>query len=259
MDATRCDLIMQRWNTVQYDLIPQLRDETGMLTPKLEKLIYVLEWVRIGEFTAVSWCGVGRPPHERAWLANAFVAKSVLQVATTVGLIERLTIDRALRRICGFPMCGKLPSEATFSRAFDEFSKTCLPSLAHEALIKEHLGDELIGHISRDGTAIEARERPARVGAATTSTPAAQAALALGDEDDKMAAPAPVAAHAKKRGRPRFGEVRPGQGVADQAPAHACWYKFGGTRLCCSSYDGCCRGHFDEWGIGDGSISWVDG
>jgi NAD(P)H-dependent FMN reductase len=66
---------------------------------------------------------VGRPPFERAWLANAFVAKAVLGLATTVGLIERLMIDRALRRICGFPLCKILPSEATFSRAFDEFAE----------------------------------------------------------------------------------------------------------------------------------------
>jgi hypothetical protein len=40
-------------------------------------------------------------------------------------------------------------------------------------MIKEHLGDELIGHISRDGTAIAARERPAAGGAApsTAATP----------------------------------------------------------------------------------------
>jgi hypothetical protein len=32
----------------------------------------------------------------------------------------------------------------------------------HEALIKTHLGEQLIGHLSHDGTAIEAWERPAR-------------------------------------------------------------------------------------------------
>lgn len=208
MYATRRELLMQRWNTVQYDLIPELSNDVGSLTPRLEKLIHVLEWVRIEEFTAASWCGVGRPPHERAWLANAFVAKAVLQVSTTVGLIERLTIDRALRRICGFPMCGKLPSEATFSRAFEEFAKAGLPALAHEALIKEHLGDELIGHISRDGTAIEARERPARAGVAETTSPEhAQAPLLAGDVTEETAAPAVPAA--KKRGRPRCGEARP--------------------------------------------------
>ena len=150
MNATRPELIMQRWNVIQHELLPELKNDVGTLTPKLEKVIYVLEWVRIEEFTETSWCGVGRTPHARSWLANAFVAKTVLGMTTTVGLIERLTIDRALRRICGFSRCKKLPSEATFSRAFEEFAEGCLAERVHEALIKEHLGDELIGHISRD-------------------------------------------------------------------------------------------------------------
>ncbi|MFP5411119.1 MAG: transposase, partial [Gammaproteobacteria bacterium] len=95
----------------------------GALTPKLERVIHTLEWVRIEQFVSASWCGTGRPPHERSWLANAFVAKAVLGLTSTVGLIERLTVDRALRRICGFPLCRKLPSEATFSRAFEEFAQ----------------------------------------------------------------------------------------------------------------------------------------
>ncbi len=37
-------------------------------------------------------------------------AKAVLGLTTTVGLIERLMIDRALRRICGFPLHKTLPS-----------------------------------------------------------------------------------------------------------------------------------------------------
>jgi hypothetical protein len=39
-----------------------------------------------------------------------------------------------------------------------------LPSRVHEALIKRTLKDRLVGHISRDATAIEAREKPVRVG-----------------------------------------------------------------------------------------------
>lgn len=109
-------------------------------------------------------CG---PPHERAWLANAFVAKAVLGLDRTAALIERPTIDRALRRICGFPMCRKLPSELTFSRAFDESAAGTLAERVHEALIQAHLGDQLIGHISRYGTAIVARERPKRAQAET--------------------------------------------------------------------------------------------
>lgn len=194
MNATRRNLIMQRWNVVQHELLPELRNELGSLTPKLEKVIHTLEWVRIEAFVSSSWCGEGRPPHERAWLANAFVAKSVLGLTTTRALIERLTIDRALRRICGFSVWKKLPSESTFSRAFEEFAQARLAERVHEALIKAHLGDELIGHISRDGTAIAARERPAY-----SKPPAAKSA--------------PV----KKRGRPRRGEIRP---PAKESPIH---------------------------------------
>lgn len=194
MNNTQRALIMQRWNVVQHELIPELRQDVGTLTPKLEKLIHTLEWVRIEEFVTASWCGIGRPPHERAWLANAFVAKSVLDLTTTVGLIERLKIDRALRRICGFQLCKKLPSESTFSRTFDEFAEGRLAERTHEALIKAHLGDELIGHLSRDGTAIEARERPRSAKRETGSV--------------AKSPPAPNAP-ARRRGRPRQGDTRP--------------------------------------------------
>ncbi|NHZ67072.1 hypothetical protein F1735_33230, partial [Massilia sp. CCM 8694] len=66
MNATRPALIMQRWNAVQYDVLPELRAEVGVVTPKLERLIYVLEWARIEEFADDSWDGIGRPPHVRA-------------------------------------------------------------------------------------------------------------------------------------------------------------------------------------------------
>lgn len=118
------------------------------MTPKLERLIHILEWIRIEEFVGISWCGIGRRPHERAWLANAFVAKAVLGISTTIGIIERLTVDRTLRRICGFPMHRHLASESTFSRAFEGFTETKLAERVHEAFIKEHLGNELIGHLS---------------------------------------------------------------------------------------------------------------
>lgn len=219
MNAIERELIMQRWNVVQHELIPDLQSAGFTLAPKLEKVIHTLEWVRIEEFTDSSWCGVGRPPHERAWLANAFVAKAVLGLTTTVGLIDRLTIDRSLRRICGFPLTKELPSEATFSRAFEAFAEGLLAERVHEALIKEHLGDELIGHISRDGTAIEARERPAR-----PKVPAAQPPEPV--QPTVLAAQAPVAAqesasqtarvsHKRGPGRPRRADVRP---PAQQSP-----------------------------------------
>lgn len=66
-----------------------------MLTEKLEKVIHPLEWVRVEEFIESMRYGVGRVPHARAWLANAFVAKAVLEFSTTVGLIERGRTRRA--------------------------------------------------------------------------------------------------------------------------------------------------------------------
>ena len=183
MNATQRDLIMQRWNVIEHELFPELRRDVGTLTAKLEQVIHTLEWVRIKEFVTTTWRAIGRPPSERAWLANAFVAKAVLGLSTTIGLIERLTVDRALRRICGFPLCRKLPSEATFSRAFAEFAESRLPERVHERLIKTSLGDALIGHLSRDGTAIPARERPLRKAHKALRT-------------------------AAKRGRPARGEAR---------------------------------------------------
>ena len=151
---------MQRWSGLQDQILPFLESNQGCLTPKLEKLIHTLELTRIEHFVQPPLPGAGRPPHQRAWFANAFVAKVVLNITTTRGLIERLTNDRVLRRICGFSLTKVLPSESCFSRAFAEFSALRLAERVHEALIKHYLGDELIGHICRDATAIEAREKP---------------------------------------------------------------------------------------------------
>ncbi|WP_222863066.1 transposase [Marinomonas sp. IMCC 4694] len=171
MNATTPQQIMQRWQIVQGQLIPALHQEIGLLTPKLEKLIHILEWSRIEEFVTRFSYRTGRPPHELAWLANAFVAKVVLGLTTTVHLIERLNMDKALQRICGFPLHKKLPSASTFSRAFETFAKDKLAERAHEVLIKMHFGDRLIGHISRDGTAIKVRERPQKIDKVDTDKP----------------------------------------------------------------------------------------
>jgi len=99
-----------------------------------------------------------------------------------------LSADKILRRLCGWQRAGEVPSESTFSRAFAAFAASGLPSRLHEALIKETHADRLVGHISRDSTAIEAREKPA--------------------QSDR---PAPAERPKRKRGRPRKGEVRPAE------------------------------------------------
>lgn len=187
MNTTQRTLVMQRWHVLQHDLMPELKLECGALTPKLEKLVHILDWVRIEEWPVQTWLGVGRKPHDRSALANAFVAKAVLGLCTTKALIERLAMDRVLKRLCGFSMWKAVPDEATFSRAFAEFAEAKLAERVHEALVKCYLGDSLIGHISRDGTAIEAREKPAK----------------------KVPVEAQVGSVKARRGRPGKDEVRP--------------------------------------------------
>jgi hypothetical protein len=160
-------------------------EELGPLTEAHERVIMTLELAGIETFVQVGL--PGRPPHDRVALARAFVVKAVLGLPTTSMLIERLTVDKPLRRLCGWEHPGQVPSEATFSRAFAEFARSELPGRLHEALIKRSHEDRLVGHISRDATAIEAREKPAKTAAPEASTSA---------QPSK-----------RKRGRPRKGEV----------------------------------------------------
>ena len=46
-----------------------------------------------------------------------------------------------------------------YPRAFAEFSQSQLPERIHESLIKKYYQDEIVGHNSRDSTAIDAREK----------------------------------------------------------------------------------------------------
>ena len=150
------------WDQIQGFLFPILRQEIGPLTVQHERLVIVLNTAGIEGYVHM-WPGLpGRPPRDRHALARAFVAKAVLGLPTTVALIERLLVDTVLRRLCGWERRASVPSEATFSRAFDEFAETAMPSRVHEALIAKTQKDRLIGHITRDSTAIEARETPAK-------------------------------------------------------------------------------------------------
>jgi Transposase DDE domain/Transposase domain (DUF772) len=193
MNISEQTSLRQRLKAIQGELIVGLGNEMGEpVTPALGRLIHILDWVRIEQFVD-DGCGVGRRPRERFALANAFIAKAVLGLSTTVGLIDRLKVDKALRRICGFAWFKRLPDESTFSRAFAEFAEQRLAERVHEALIKEQLGDELIGHISRDGTAIEARERP------KNKPTDAQSSAQVGKSTPE---------NKRKRGRPRANEIR---------------------------------------------------
>jgi hypothetical protein len=161
-----------------------LDDELGPLSTVDEQFCQVVSLLDLGPLMRrFAWIGNGCPPHERTWLFHAFVAKSVYQFATTGALLHALQAQPGLRRLCGWDGAGEVPSEATFSRAFAAFAAEGWAERVHEAMVKRHVGPKLVGHVSRDSTAIEAPERPA-----------------------PKPAPAPVTP--KKRGRPKQGEVR---------------------------------------------------
>ena len=155
--------LSEYWATLQGELFPWADEEFGPLTAKHKQVITVLEMARIEGFVQ-GWRGLpGRPPADRRALCRAFAAKAVLNLATTKMLIERLKADKTLRQLCGWERRDQLPSEATFSRAFAEFAENALPSSIHAALIERSHKERLVGHIARDSTAIEAREKPVRI------------------------------------------------------------------------------------------------
>ncbi|MEQ2010173.1 MAG: transposase [Limisphaerales bacterium] len=169
---------------LQRRLFPALTEELGPLSALDQQFCEVISLTDLGHFTrSYEWCGNGAPPCPRIWLAHAFIAKSVYQFPTTGALLDALHSRPLLRQLCGWDSPGEVPSEATFSRAFTAFAHDQLPQQLHEHIVKTHVGPRLVGHVSRDATAIVAPERPA---------------------PKPAAAPAP----ARKRGRPKRGEVR---------------------------------------------------
>lgn len=148
------------WSSIQSWLLPMMEDEIGELDEKHRLFITVCELCDLDRhITAYRWIGNGCPPKDRLALCKAFIAKAVWDFATTRDLIDAVRHRPALRRLCGWETLGDVPSEATFSRAFSAFAKDQRPQQIHEAMIKAHYGEKIAGHISRDGTAIHARER----------------------------------------------------------------------------------------------------
>lgn len=181
MNQTR-RVLSSIWNHFQTSLFPWLQEELGELTAKQQQLIQVLEVAQVESHLPYGGCVPGRPLEDRRAIVRAFVAKSVYNMPTTEALRDRLHSDKKLRRLCGWERQNEIPSQSTFSRAFAEFANSHLAERIHETLIERQLGDQLIGHLSRDSTAIVAREKP----------------------EKKV-----VAEHkSHKRGRPKKGEER---------------------------------------------------
>ena len=174
--------LSQFWFNIQDTLFPWLEDELGPMATKQQELVTTLELVRIESFVASRRGYPGRPTQDRSAIARAYVAKMVYNMTTTRMLLDRLATDVALRRICGWERRCEVPTESTFSRAFAEFAQMQLPERVHATFIQTNYASELVGHLSRDSTAIDAREKPVKK-AVAKQQPA-------------------------KRGRPKHGENR---------------------------------------------------
>lgn len=155
--------LSQIWFEVQRVLFPFMEQQIDEpLTDKLKQLITTLELVRIEELVKVPEYWQGQSPKNRKQIARAFIAKAVYNMNTTRELIDRLKSSPALRRICGWEKASDVPHESSFSRAFKEFAQAGLTSIAHENIVEEHMVNRIVGHISRDSTSIDAREKPAK-------------------------------------------------------------------------------------------------
>jgi hypothetical protein len=170
--------------TLQRNLFPGLEECCERpLTEKERQLVSILEVLQIEKFVRRPGQRFGRKPCERQALARAFVGKAVFNHPHTRATIEALQASPVFRRLGGWVRRRDLPSEATFSRALAEFAAMGLGERVHETLVSQWVKPVLVGHISRDATAIEGREKP-------------------------VLKPRPPKPSPRKRGRPRRGEVR---------------------------------------------------
>jgi hypothetical protein len=145
---------------LQNQLFPVLEEELGPLSDRHQELVRALALLQMDGFVTVHH-GRGRPPHDRACLARAFLAKAVFNLPHTRALLDRLRHDVTLRRLCGWERASQVPAEWVFSRAFAEFAESKFAEWVHTALIQRTQSQRLVGHIIRDATAIEAREKSA--------------------------------------------------------------------------------------------------
>jgi transposase len=98
----------------------------------------------------------GRPRYDDVPFLRAYLAKHIYQIDKIELLQQRLQSDSNLRRICGF---SRIPSEATFSRRLDCFSRIHLPEAMLARLVRQFYEGELVRVIARDSTSIRAQEK----------------------------------------------------------------------------------------------------
>ena len=154
------NLIRDNWCRFQGELFPEIQAAVGPLLKNHQRFVMVLEMVCPENFIRRIPQKDGRPLCDRVNLARAFLAKAIWDIPTTRALVDRLKVDRQMRNLCGWVLISEVPSESTFSRAFAEFAASEVAGQMHEALVNEFLGESIVGHVSRDSTAVSVREKP---------------------------------------------------------------------------------------------------
>lgn len=145
---------------LQGQLFPVLAENLGAMSDLHEAFVRALSLLQLDGFV-IRNRGRGRPAHDRASVARAFLAKAVFNIPHTRALLDRLAHDTTLRRLCGWERAAEVTDESVFSRAFREFADNQFAQRVHAAVVQRTQSERLVGHILRDGTAIEAREKVA--------------------------------------------------------------------------------------------------
>lgn len=203
MKLTLRERLMQFGHLLQDKLFPVLEEAVGKLNGPAQRLVSTLAMVPLARFVPASRGWIGRPSKDRYAIACAFVAKAVYGFTDTRQLIEQLHADGQLRGICGWPAARRIPHESTFSRAFAEFAQMELAQFVHAALIADTQADRLIGHIARDSSAVEARERFPETKAQRLAKKAAQREQR--SEAKRGRKPGPRGPHKRhKGGKPKY-------------------------------------------------------
>ena len=122
---------------LENSLFPELQEQFGVLSPKEQRLIKILDFAEIEKNICTT--SKTNPPKDREQIARAFIAKSVYNFQTTRDLIDRLHVDKTLRVLCGWRYSNNIPSESKFSRAFKELSDLKIAEKTQEQFVKEYL------------------------------------------------------------------------------------------------------------------------
>jgi hypothetical protein len=125
------------FHSIQNTLFPWLEETLDPLTEKEQRFVQVISLMNLPAHMApYRWQGMGRTRKDRTNIAKAFIAKAVYNFETTDILIEYLHGCKNLRRLCGWEYSWDVPSRATFSRVFAEFTDGSLMQTVHETMVK---------------------------------------------------------------------------------------------------------------------------